>query len=249
MEDTSFDFPILPILAFVALFVGLLTYALRRAKQRRQALRAVAERLGLSFVEGGAAWTAGPGARLLARFAGFHPFGRGDRPGIKNLVFGTRDGVDWTSFDYWYQYETPSAENDTSVSVETHGVAAVRVPLALPTVSIEPRTLLRKLGALVEGVPEVATGSPAFDEAYLVRSSSRELALELLTPAMGAYLLGMTPRAWQFQASSIVVTVRGEHTPDDVVTLHREMLGLLAQIPPAYRQARAVRVSWASALD
>ncbi|HEY0867910.1 MAG TPA: hypothetical protein VGE01_11040, partial [Fimbriimonas sp.] len=116
---------VLAFIGFVVLIVFLAIYAKKKEEERRAALAAFAAANGFQYVAGSLSDTL-PGGfmenlfgdrsgtdenRFVSRFQGFHPFGQGHSPEVKNLIYGRKDELDWAIFDYSYKVTTSNGKS------------------------------------------------------------------------------------------------------------------------------------------
>lgn len=115
----------------ILLYAGFEFYSVRR---RSTAVKCWAEQKGLTFY---------PSEKnsLLEELSCFQLFSKGHIKKIKNLIKGESEGIDLSIFDYEYTVLSKSADMRSSVST----VFLARSKMALPTFSLWPRNLYRKV--------------------------------------------------------------------------------------------------------
>ncbi|HSI73784.1 MAG TPA: hypothetical protein VK934_11475 [Fimbriimonas sp.] len=250
-------------LAAIAIVVigVLVSQAQRRAAEaRRAALLAIAEEYGLEFYPFGLDEPArgfleslftGFGetnlGRFLDRFQGFAPFGQGHTFKLTNLMVGRRNDSDWYAFDYLYHTTHSTGKTTTTVPHPT-GVVAVRVPLALPMLTMTPENLFHKIGNAL-GMEELDFELEEFNKRYFVRCSDRKMAYDLLHPRMIDYLMTKERRAWQIAGQFILLTKGGYYTPDEIRATVQEIEGFMSLVPRYVEQDHGLPVIQASPLD
>lgn len=223
------------------------------AKRRREAMQALANQLGFSYLADGLGRHGGfltltENARFASRFDLFHPFGQGERRDIANLVYGRRGEVDWTIFDYSYETQSTDSEGKSQTTTHRHGVVAARVPLTFPSLTLTPENFFHRVGAKL-GLSELTFELEEFNRRYFIRSSDPKLAYDLLHPRAIEFLMGRPTRDWQFGGFYILLVKSGSYTPAEIVQAMDEIDGFLALIPSYYRQDRGFVPRWTTPLD
>ncbi len=148
-------------------------------RKRREAMRAVAERMNLSF-------SAEDDESLRQRLSHFQLFSQGRSKKIRNVMRGRVADLDMAVFDY--QYRTGGGNNSRTwrQTVLRFEVASMN----LPAFSLRPEHLFHKLGQ-VFGYRDVDfTSHPTFSSKYLLRGSDeseirRAFSDQLLTHLEG----------------------------------------------------------------
>jgi hypothetical protein len=160
-------FVVMPVLlaAIVAIW-----HVVRRAEQkRRQALRQLAEQLGLEFAEEA-------GELTSSEFARFHLFKQGRGRRASNLMRGRVGRDEVLLFDY--RYVIGSGKNRRTVR---QSVAAFSLgPLTLPDFELRPESLFHKIGAAFGYQDIDFPDYPSFSSHYLVRGKDEPAVRGLL---------------------------------------------------------------------
>jgi hypothetical protein len=234
--------------AVVIVVIGtLVSIAQKKAEEARQAaLFALATRRGLDFqptmmeVSKGF-WDSlfssprdSNTSRFLSAFEGFSPFGQGHSWSVKDLIRGKKGDLEWFAFDYLYKTTQSTGKTTTTVPHPT-GVVAVRIPMALPALTLSPESVFHKLGSLL-GLKEITLESEEFNRMYFIRCEDRKRAYDLLHPSMIEYLMSKPRRAWQLGGRFLVMTRSGYYEPDEIEELFEELQGFIDRIPAYVRE-------------
>ena len=157
---------ILPFV-FVPVFLGLIVVVgllIRRAEQkRREALRQVADRLGLDFEPEA-------DAVLTPDLASFHLFKQGHGRRVRNLLRGRKGRDEVWLFDY--RYVTGSGKHRS-----THNQSVAAFPLgsgSLPEFELRPENVLHKIGAAFGYQDIDFRDDRGFSARYLVRGRNED---------------------------------------------------------------------------
>ena len=146
---------------FAAVGIGSLVWSLRREKQRRRALAAVAQRLGLQFQDSAPGLTADD-------YRSLHLFSQGSYRIYRNILSGKPEGTHGLIICD-YQYKTGDGKN-----AQTHRqtVALLSYPNGpLPRFELRPENVFHKLGSLFGYQDLDFKDSPGFSERYLLRGT------------------------------------------------------------------------------
>jgi hypothetical protein len=129
---------IVSVLGVFGLLFGTIFWVLQQEKKRKVALRALADSLGLEFVE------SGHDARLSG-LQTFQLFSTGSNQTVTNTILGQTDVASIAIFDHRYTVGTGKARKFYQQTV----VAMQSSELKLPGFTLRPENLLDKVGAVV----------------------------------------------------------------------------------------------------
>jgi len=189
---------------FIIIFIGVIAlvgvlayFGYKAEKKRREALAALAARLGFSFdatKRGGAPHWGDP----------FELFRRGHRYGTKNHMRGmwtglasrehglqtdtARVGVPTEIFDYTYYTESTDSKGRTSRTYYTRTVLALELPEVFPAITIKPDSALREFFEFIGGA-DIDFESDEFNKRFYVWSDDRKFAYDLVHARMMEFLL------------------------------------------------------------
>jgi hypothetical protein len=151
--------PILLVFGAALAVAALIHYVTARAeRQRTEAMKAVADGFGFDFQPH-------PDAALLDDVRGLPLFGRGRKPRLRNMMWGTTRDLGVAVFDY--AYTTGSGK-----SQQTHSQTVVRflaADLALPAFALRPESFWHRVGQLFGAADIDFDTHPAFSKQYLLR--------------------------------------------------------------------------------
>ena len=236
MEGAGF---LLVIFAIAALVIGGIIWGFYAAKQRREALSALAAGMGLSFSEqdplkeqvygksqGFLASLFGSGqSGIPGRFGQFGALAVGDSRKGYNVLWGEHNGRELMAFDY--QYSTGSGK-----SRSTHRLSAAVVTLdcSFPELVIRPENFFDKIAAVV-GFDDINFESHEFSKRFYVKGRDRKLAYEIITPEMMAFLLSC--QGWSIELAGIDVMIWTGRTwkPAEFRSAIAVLQGFLDRVP------------------
>lgn len=203
------------ILAVAAVAVA--SYVMRR--RRREALAAMAHRLGLSYSRDDTFGCLALPFALLRR---------GDDRGVENLIRGMWQGIDVLEFDYWYQVESTDSKGNRTTSTYRFSCAATQVDAALSPLTLGRENLLTRLADSI-GLADIEFELEDFNRTFTVKCSDRKFANDFVDARMMSWLLG-TERAFSFETCGRWLLVYSKRRrPTELISL----LGTLRQFREA----------------
>jgi hypothetical protein len=175
------------------------------SQKRTNILKVVALQLGFAFE--GDDWSHGSRAPQLETPL----FERGRDKIFRNIMTGSREGVDSSFFDYSFGRGRHSTQQTLATFTQDSW---------LPLFEIAPKNIVGKLGdAILRN--DIRIGShPGFSSQFRVRSSEEEKVRPVLTPGLLTYLEGLDPKMkWHIEGCglSLVIYRLGKMVkPDDI---------------------------------
>lgn len=162
--------PILLIVGTIVVVVAIFYFSYRWAKQRTEALQAIAVQFGFRFQPLG-------DEQLFAQLNGFHLFSQGRSKKIRNLMQGATHDLEVSFFDY--QYTTGSGKNSHTWRQTVIWFAIPDPPL--PTFSLRPEGFWHKIGEWF-GYRDIDFDThPTFSKKYLLRGEDEAAIRERFT--------------------------------------------------------------------
>lgn len=219
-----------PLLLFVLAGIAVAAGAYWQHRQkaaRREALFALAERSGLTYM------------RVDAIGLGNLPFRflkRGDDRGVENVIVGTLDGRQVALFDFWVMHESTDAKGNRSRRYERFTCATAIVDDAWwPGLTIKAENALTRIGGAV-GKRDLQFESDEFNRAWHVTSRDQRFAYAFVDARMMQWLL-MAGTDFRFDVfGSHVLAICDQLRPDAWLNLHRALAQFVDRIPPVARE-------------
>jgi len=172
---------ILIFVLFAAVVIAAIICGVLAAKKRREALQALALRLGLSY-------RADEDYSLADRFEFLDALAQGSNRYAFNILSGMYQGCEVLLFDY--HYETHS--NDSKGRRQTHhhyfSFFIATLPRSFPELRIVREGLFSKI-AQAFGYDDIDLESAEFSRAFCVRSKDKKFAYDVCHAQMMEYLL------------------------------------------------------------
>jgi hypothetical protein len=161
-------------------------------QQRRDALAALARRLGLSFYE--------EKDRDLAQTLGFlDKLDLGSNRYVYNRLSGEYQGHPVMAFEYHYQTQSGKHTHHHHFSVLT-----LKLPRTFPELLITPEGIFSKIAQSL-GYDDIDMESAEFSAAFCVRSPDKKFAYDVCHPQMMEYLLARRYLAIEFEGNALAL--------------------------------------------
>ena len=191
------------IVGVVAIMVVLGVLGYISARKRREAMRAVAARLGLRFEPGK--------NRGLARHYRFlDKLRRGSNRYAFNILSGSYEGHDMMLFDYHYQ--TGSGKN-------THhhyfSFFILQLPMSFPELVIDKEGFFSKIAQAV-GYDDIDFESHEFSRKFCVRSADKKFAYDVCNVRMIEYLLSNSDLSIEIEDDVLAISFRRRLAPEQI---------------------------------
>jgi hypothetical protein len=194
------------MVAIIGLVIVFSIYNRRKARERTEHLRAVANLLGWQFgQEAPMNWI--PGMEK------FGLFNSGHSKSITNVMYGHTNGVKAAMFDY--TYVTGSGKNRTT---HYQSVAYFEpLDLDLPSFSLRPEHFLHKLISAL-GYQDIDFGNrPAFSSQYLLRGNEEQRIRNTFHDALLAFYEANPGISTDGGGNQVFIFKQGHHTPPDQI--------------------------------
>ena len=217
--------PILLSLLFfgviIVLVIAVSAHNRKRARERTEHLRAVANLLGWQFgQEAPMDWIPG--------MNNFGLFNSGHSKQINNIMYGHTNGVKAALFDY--TYTTGSGKNQS-----THYQSVVYFEsreLKLPVFSLRPENFMHKLISAL-GYQDIDFGNrPAFSSQYLLRGNEEIAIRSTFHDALLAFYESHPGVSTDGGGNQIFIFREGHHTPPDQIRAFIDWAAALQNIYP-----------------
>lgn len=206
--------------------VGLVAYfGYRAAKQRREALAALAAQRGWAYTQRDDSWA--------ERFDGA-PFGLGHNRQAANILQGTHDRRGFVAFDFVYHTtETTTGPNNTTSSREqshAYSIIAVSTVATFPHLRVSPEGMVKRFfGRLTDS--DIELESEEFNRAFTVNCEDRKFATDVLHPRMMEYLLTLRELSWDLRDANLVVATPGRGSVAQLDASLAAIDGIVDRIP------------------
>ena len=211
------DYVPLIIAAVVLLIIGLIVISLYTESKRRNALSALAVKMGWTYC-------AGDVIGIPQRYGLFDCLNTGHSQRASNVMEGRFGDLDLRGFDY--RYTTGSGKDET-----THNLSAViaQAKYPLKQIFIRPEHFGDRVAGML-GFEDIDFEWDEFNRAFYVKAADKEFAYDVINQKMMEFL--MDNRGWTIQIAGMdmIVYTGSVFSPDDFLAaanFARTFLGLL----------------------
>ncbi len=215
--------PLLVVVLFVAVVIGLLIYNAYAAGKRRQELAAWAARNGLRF-------SASNVYGLDSRYAEFQCLSHGDNRYGYNIVEGEWAKRPLHAFDY--HYETHSTDSKGRRRTQHHHFSAAVISSAVPLkpLFIRPEGFMDKVGEFF-GMDDIDFESAEFSRRFFVKAPDRKWAFDVLHQRTIEFLLPRPQFHIQFGLRCVMIYRDSTFAVEDFESAVETVNGILDRFP------------------
>jgi len=195
--------PHLMIFVFIAIFIVVLVFGIISARKRREAMFALASKLGLRF-------DPSKDRSLARRYKFLDKLRRGSHRYAYNILSGNYKGHDVMAFDYHYQ---------TGSGKDTHhhhfSFFLLEMKAAFPELVIGPEGIFSKIAQAV-GYDDIDFESHEFSSKFCVRSSDKKFAYDVCNAQMIEYLLANSDVSTEIDGNVLAISFNRRLSPDAI---------------------------------
>jgi len=199
------------IVGFIAIFIVVAIVGYLSSLKRREAMMAVARKLGLSF-------RPHKDRSLARRYRFLNKLRRGSNRYAYNILSGRYEGHEVILFDYHYQ---------TGSGKDTHhynfSFFILHMTASFPELVIGPEGFFSKIAQAV-GYDDIDFESHEFSRRFCVRSRDKKFAYDVCNARMIEYLLSNSDLTIEIEDNVLAVSFNSRLSPDQIEpNLHRLM--------------------------
>ncbi len=198
---------VIGIAAFVAVILVIIVFAsiaaYKAEKARIAALAAIAKERGWSF-------STAPDRSHDEQYRDFSTFGTGHSRRAYNTIVGTHeingDQHPIKMGDYLYKITTHNGKNSSTTTYRL-SYLIIHLPYpAVPDLLIRAENFMDKIGAAM-GFDDIDFESVEFSKKFLVKSSDKRFAYDVVTPQMMEFLMESPKKSIDQKAGRICITL------------------------------------------
>ena len=184
------------------------------AKKRREAMFALAARLGLRF-------DPGKSHDLARRFLFLDKLRQGSNRYAFNVLSGPYQDHEITAFDYHYETHSTNSKGQRQTHHHYFSFFVLRLPGSFPELTIGPEGFLSKIAQAV-GYDDIDFESHEFSRKFCVRSKNKKFAYDVCNARMIEYLLTQPDLMIEIELDSLAVAFNRRLKPEQIEpNLHR----------------------------
>ena len=206
------------IIGFVALFIVIGVFGYISSMKRRQAMMALATRLGLNFYPG-------KDRDMARRYRFLDKLRAGrDRYAFNTLTGGYQDH-DVTVFDY--HYKTGSGKD-----AHHHYISffLLKMPVIFPELVIVREGLLSKIGQAL-GYDDIDFESHEFSRKFCVRSKDKKFAYDVCNALMIEYLLSNDDLSIEIENNILAISFNRRLSPERIEPNLNRLIAVRSLLP------------------
>ncbi|MHC4557918.1 MAG: hypothetical protein ACYS80_11515 [Planctomycetota bacterium] len=191
------------IVAFVAIIIVVVVVGFISARKRREAMVALAAKLGLRFEPGKDRY-------LAKRYKFLDKLRRGSNRYAFNILSGNYRGHDLTVFDY--HYKTGSGKNTQH---HYFSFFILNLPASFPELVIGPEHIFSKIAQAI-GYDDIDFESHEFSRKFCVRSRDKKFAYDVCNGRMIEYLLSNRDLSIEIEDSVLGISFNRRLAPESI---------------------------------
>jgi hypothetical protein len=206
------------IVGFVAIFIVVLVLGYISSLKRREAMAAVAAKLGLQFMPHKDRY-------MAKRYNFLDKLRRGSNRYAYNVLSGSYQGHGILLFDY--HYKTGSGKN-------THhhyfSFFILHLPTTFPELIIAPENIFSKIAQAV-GYDDIDFESHEFSRKFCVRSRNKKFAYDVCNARMIEYLLSNTNLSIEIEDRALAISFSSRLSPEKIEPNLNRLLTVRSLLP------------------
>ena len=191
------------IVGFVAIAVALGVLGYISARRRREAMAAVAAKLGLRFAPG-------KNRDMARRYRFLDKLRMGSNRYAFNILSGSHQGHDLILFDY--HYKTGSGKN-----THHHYISffVLHMTASFPELVLGPEGIFSKIAQAI-GYDDIDFESHEFSRKFCVRSRDKKFAYDVCNARMIEYLLSNTDLSIEIEGNALAISFGSRLAPEHI---------------------------------
>lgn len=213
------------IVGFIALIVvlGILGYI--STAKRRDAMAALAARLGLRF-DPSKSWDIAQRYRFLDKLRS------GSNRYAFNILSGSYQGNDVNLFDYHYETHSTDSKGHRQTHHHYFSFFILHLPASFPELVIGSEGFFSKIAQAL-GYDDIDFESHEFSRKFCVRSADKKFAYDVCNARMIEYLLSNTDLTIEIEADALAISFVSRLTPQ-LIEANLNRLITLRSLMPEY---------------
>lgn len=212
------------IVVFIALFIIVLVAGIIRARKRREAMGALAAKLGLHF-------RSGKDRHLAKQYKFLNKLRRGSNRYAFNILSGSYQGHEMTLFDY--HYKTGSGKNTQH---HYFSFFILHLPRSFPELVIGPEGIFSKFAQAI-GYDDIDFESHEFSSKFCVRSSDKKFAYDVCNARMIEYLLSNSDLSIEIEDNALAISFNRRLAPESIEPNLKRLI-MIRSLMPEYLFSR-----------
>ena len=214
---------ILLIVLFVAIIVAAAVYGSIVARKRREALAALALRLGLNY-------QAANDYSLADRFGFLDALAQGSNRYAFNILSGSFEQREVLVFDYHYETHSTDSKGRRQTHHHYFSFFILLLPQRFPELRVTREGLFSKI-AQAFGYDDIDLESAEFSRAFCVRSKDKKFAYDVCNGQMMEYLLANRDLSIEIEAGALALAFSKQLSVLEIESNLRRLLEIRSRLP------------------
>jgi len=206
------------IVGFIAIFIIVLVVGYISSLKRREAMAAVAAKLGLQFMPHKDRY-------MPKRYRFLDKLRRGRDRYAYNVLSGSYQGHEVLIFDYHYK---------TGSGKDTHhyyfSFFILQLTASFPELIIVPENIFSKIAQAV-GYDDIDFESHEFSRKFCVRSPNKKFAYDVCNARMIEYLLSNTNLSIEIEEMALAISFNSRLAPDKIESNLNRLITIRSLLP------------------
>jgi len=207
----------------IVLFITFGIFSYIADKKRREALRDLASKLGLSFNES-------QNYDIAIQYSFLNKLTQGDNRYVFNTFSGVYRGEQVVISDYHYETHSTDSKGRQRTNHHYLSLFALQMPTAFPELTIVTEGILSKI-AQSFGYDDIDFESHEFSRTFCVRSRDKKSAYAICNARMIEYLLGNKDLSIEIERNTLALIFDSQLAIEQVETNLNRMLEIRSRMP------------------
>jgi hypothetical protein len=213
----------LVVIIIVAAVIALAVLGHISARKRREAMMALAARLGLRF-------DAGKDRDLAKRYGFLDKLRAGSNRYAFNVLSGVCQSHDVTVFDYHYETHSTDSKGHTQTHHHYFSCFLLHLPRSFPELAIAREGFFSKV-AQAMGFDDIDFESHEFSRRFCVRSADKKFAYDVCHARMIEYLLANDDLTIEIEGDVLAITFGSRLDPERIEPNLNRLIALRSLMP------------------
>ena len=198
-------------------------YGALAARKRREALSALAARLGLNF-------NPDEDHGLADRFEFLNQLAQGENRYACNVLYGTYQQNNVLAFDYHYETHSTDSKGNRETHHHWFSFFILTLPARFPELTIRRENFLIKI-AEVFGYQDIKFESAEFSKTFCVRSKDKKFAYDVCHAQMMEYLLANRDLSIEIENQVLALVFNSRLSPEQIEFNLQRLIEIRSRLP------------------
>ncbi len=214
---------ILIIVGVVALIIVAAVFGHLAAKKRREAMLALADRLGLRF-------DSNKDHVLAKRYQFLDKLRQGDNRYAFNILSGKYKSHDVMAFDYHYETHSTDSKGNQETQHHYFSFFLLLMPVAFPELTVAREGFFSKVAQAL-GYDDIDFESHEFSRKFCVRSKDKKFAYDVCNARMMEYLLANSDLTIEIEGPALAISFNSRLSPEQIESNLNRLIGVRSLLP------------------